>query len=58
MAKDAKQGVSHPVRLSPRDPDDPHAIQVIIETPKGSGNKYAFDPEQRIFQLKKCCAPE
>jgi inorganic pyrophosphatase len=42
-----------PVRLSPRDPDDPDVIQVIIETPKGSRNKYAFDHEQRIFQLKK-----
>ena len=28
-------------------------IQVVIETPKGSRNKYAFDPEQRIFALKK-----
>ena len=25
----------------------------IIETPKGSRNKYAFDPDQRIFELKK-----
>jgi inorganic pyrophosphatase len=53
MAKDAKQGISNPLRLSPRDPDDPHVIQVIIQTPKGSRNKYAFDPQQRIFQLKK-----
>jgi len=28
-------------------------IRVIIETPKGSRNKYAFDAKQRIFQLKK-----
>lgn len=28
-------------------------IQVIIETPKGSRNKYAFDPELRVFSLKK-----
>jgi inorganic pyrophosphatase len=26
---------------------------VIIETPRGSRNKYAFDPKQRIFELKK-----
>jgi inorganic pyrophosphatase len=50
----AKQkSLMNPVRLSPQDPDDPDAIQVIIETPKGSRNKYAFDSEQRIFQLKK-----
>jgi len=27
-------------------------LQVIIETPKGSRNKYSFDPEQEIFILK------
>jgi inorganic pyrophosphatase len=26
---------------------------VVIETPKGSRNKYAFDPKQRVFELKK-----
>jgi inorganic pyrophosphatase len=25
----------------------------VIETPKGSRNKYAFDPEQRVFTLRK-----
>jgi inorganic pyrophosphatase len=33
--------------------DDDLKLQVIIETPKGSRNKYAFDIEQRIFALKK-----
>lgn len=28
-------------------------IQVILETPQGSRNKYAFDPELKIFELKK-----
>jgi inorganic pyrophosphatase len=27
-------------------------LQVIIETPKGSRNKYSFDPEQHVFVLK------
>lgn len=27
-------------------------IHVVIETPKGSRNKYAFDPKEEIFQLK------
>ena len=33
--------------------DDKGKVQVIIETPKGSRNKYAFDEEQRVFALKK-----
>jgi inorganic pyrophosphatase len=40
-----------PVDLSPKDDND--KIQVIIETPKGSRNKYAFDEEQRVFALTK-----
>jgi inorganic pyrophosphatase len=28
-------------------------LTVIIETPKGSRNKYAYDPEERIFALRK-----
>ena len=28
-------------------------LQVIIETPAGSRNKFAFDPDQKIFTLKK-----
>lgn len=28
-------------------------IQVVIETPKGSRNKYAFDEEQKVFALTK-----
>jgi inorganic pyrophosphatase len=27
-------------------------LQVVIETPRGSRNKYSFDPEQRTFRLK------
>ena len=26
---------------------------MIIETPKGSRNKYAYDPQERIFELRK-----
>jgi inorganic pyrophosphatase len=40
-------------RLKPFDPDDKDTIKVIIETPNGSRNKYAFDEEERIFVLKK-----
>lgn len=46
-----KSGKSDPTRLPMQDEDG--NVQVVIETPRGSRNKYAFDPEQRIFQLKK-----
>jgi len=55
MAKRVKngKGLQNPIVLPPLDQTDSNVIQVIIETPKGSRNKYAFDPEQRIFELKK-----
>lgn len=28
-------------------------LNVIIETPKGSANKYDYDPNLRLFKLKK-----
>ena len=28
-------------------------VNAIIETPKGSGNKYTFDPETQLFKLSK-----
>ncbi len=28
-------------------------INVIIESPKGTGNKYSFDPKTRLFKLSK-----
>jgi inorganic pyrophosphatase len=46
-----RKGLADPLQLKPRDDDD--TIQVIIETPKGSRNKYAFDPDQRVFELTK-----
>lgn len=48
-----KNGRLDPTRLEPLDGDSQSTIQVVIETPKGSRNKYAFDPEQKIFELKK-----
>lgn len=44
-------GLANPTRLKAFDQGD--LITVIIETPKGSRNKYAFDTEERIFALKK-----
>jgi inorganic pyrophosphatase len=48
-----KRSLSDPTRLKPLDPDDPDTIQVIIETPKGSRNKYAFNTDHEIFQLRQ-----
>lgn len=55
MAKKNRQSaaLADPTHLTPLDDDRPNTIQVIIETPKGSRNKYAFDPQQKVFQLKK-----
>ena len=33
--------------------EDGKTINVIVETPKGSRNKFAFDEKRKIFQLKK-----
>ena len=46
-------GLADPTHLKPFDKDEADLVTVIIETPKGSRNKYAFDPEERIFALKK-----
>lgn len=48
-----RKGLADPLQLKPRDDEDQNTIQVIIETPKGSRNKYAFDPDQKVFELKK-----
>jgi inorganic pyrophosphatase len=39
--------------LSPFDKKDNDLIQVIVETPRGSRNKFTYDPEQHVFVLKK-----
>jgi inorganic pyrophosphatase len=52
MAKKSRSSsLVNPQDLSPTDGDG--KIQVIIETPKGSRNKYSFDDEQRVFAVKK-----
>src|SRR5438105_11715347 len=51
MAK--KNGLANPARLDPFDPEDKQLLRVVIETPKGSRNKFAFDEDEHIFELKK-----
>jgi inorganic pyrophosphatase len=55
MSKNGKPrgALADPSQLRSLDQDDKNIIQVVIETPKGSRNKYAFDPAQRVFELKK-----
>lgn len=49
----AKGALADPSRLPSMDQDHDGIVQVVIETPKGSRNKYAFDHKQRVFELKK-----
>jgi inorganic pyrophosphatase len=48
-----RNGLANPSELRPLVPDDNDLVQVVIETPKGSRNKYVFDPDQKVFELKK-----
>jgi inorganic pyrophosphatase len=52
VAKKRSKSLADPTRLKPVDKQD-GILQIIIETPKGSRNKFAFDAKQRIFSLKK-----
>ena len=49
----SRNSLANPSRLRPLDKEDKKLIRVVIETPKGSRNKYAFDPEEKVFELKK-----
>jgi len=49
----SKRSLADPTRLPPFDQDNPERLVVIIETPKGSRNKYAFKPDEEIFMLKR-----
>ena len=51
--RNGNTALANPTRLTPFDSANNKAVQVVIETPKGSRNKYAFDPEQRVFKLKR-----
>jgi len=51
MAK--KNGLADPSRLRSFDSDDKQLLQVVIETPKGSRNKFAFNAKEHVFELKK-----
>jgi inorganic pyrophosphatase len=44
---------TRPIRLKPFDANDKQLLRVEIETPKRSRNKFVFDPDDHIFELKK-----
>jgi len=50
--KKLRKTLSNPSLLAPFN-EKGGILQVVIETPKGSRNKYAFDQEQKVFTLKK-----
>ena len=54
MAKLSKRAsLANPSTLRPMDADNKNTVQVVVETPKGSRNKYAFDQDRRVFTLTK-----
>src|ERR1700691_4088489 len=51
MAKQ-EAALADPTRLKPFDSADKQVLQVVIETLKGSRNKFAFNVDEHIFELK------
>lgn len=51
--KRQNRGLADPSRLDPFDDKDASLLQVIIETPKGCRNKYAFDVDEKVFGLTR-----
>jgi inorganic pyrophosphatase len=52
MAK-KKAVLADPSRLKPFDSAYKQMLRVVIETPKGSRNKFAFNAADHVFELKK-----
>ena len=53
MPKHARNGYAAPTELDPYRKQDKSVVRVIIETPKGSRNKYKFDPKLGTFKLNR-----
>ena len=53
MARNSGNGISAPTELKPFDKKKPDIVHVVIETPKGSKNKYKFDPKLGTYKLKR-----
>jgi inorganic pyrophosphatase len=48
-----KHWLADPSHLAPLDSKNQKLLRVVVETPKGSRDKFAFDPKRRIFELTK-----
>lgn len=55
MSRKSKRSdsLSNPSQLSPDHKKNGHSVRVVIETPKGSRNKYSLNQEDKVFELKK-----
>ncbi len=53
MSKKLKSGLADPARIKPFDANQESVVHVVIETPKGSRNKFKYEPELRTFTLSK-----
>src|SRR5207244_9200538 len=53
MPKKPKGAYAAPTILKPFDKKDRTAVRVVVETPKGSRNKYKFEPKLGSFTLSK-----
>lgn len=47
-----QKSLADPSRIQPFEKGDEESFKVIIETPRGSRNKFAYDQEERAFVLK------
>jgi inorganic pyrophosphatase len=45
--------LADPSRLPALDSDDKQMLRVVIETPRGSRNKFAFNSEERVFETEE-----
>lgn len=48
-----RQGFDHIPALYQDDPGEPHALHVIIETPRGTRNKFAYKEQYGVIELRR-----
>ena len=48
----SKRSIANPTRLAPFN-GEKDAVHVVVETAKGSRNKFSFDEDLKVFRLKK-----
>jgi len=53
MSKKRKSGMADPARIKPFDGGQKNVVHVVIETPKGSRNKFKYEPDLGTFTLHK-----